>query len=60
MEEFAELRAYGYSLGFQWVEASPLTRSSYHAYEQVRALSAVHRALYGDEAMKGYNAPGGQ
>jgi lipoic acid synthetase len=60
MEEFAELRAYGYSLGFQWVEASPLTRSSYHAYEQVRALSAVHRALYGDEAMKGYHAPGGQ
>jgi lipoic acid synthetase len=48
MEEFAELREYGYSIGFKWVEANPLVRSSYHAAEQVRALSVVHRKLYGD------------
>jgi hypothetical protein len=29
-----------------------LVRSSYHAAEQVRALSLVHRKLYGDGAMK--------
>ena len=48
MEEFAELREYGYSIGFKWVESNPLVRSSYHAAEQVRALSVVHRKLYGD------------
>ena len=48
MEEFAELRKYGYSIGFKWVESNPLVRSSYHAAEQVRALSVVHRKLYGD------------
>jgi lipoyl synthase len=58
LEEFAELREYGYSIGFKWVEASPLVRSSYHAYEQVRALSVVHRKLYGDEAMKAYKPVG--
>jgi lipoic acid synthetase len=46
-EEFAELKAYGLSLGFRWVESGPLVRSSYHAAEQVRALSAVHKKLYG-------------
>lgn len=50
MEEFAELREYGYSIGFKWVESNPLVRSSYHAAEQVRALSTVHRKLYGDTA----------
>jgi len=45
---FAELREYGYSIGFQWVESNPLVRSSYHAGEQVRALSVVHRKLYGE------------
>jgi len=60
MEEFTELREYGYSIGFKWVECNPLVRSSYHAYEQVRALSIVHRKLYGEDAMKGYNAPGRQ
>jgi lipoic acid synthetase len=45
-EEFAELRQYGLSIGFQWVESGPLVRSSYHAAEQVRALSIVHRKLY--------------
>ena len=47
MEEFAELKDYGLSIGFKWVESGPLVRSSYHAAEQVRALSPVHRALYG-------------
>ncbi|MHB0988914.1 MAG: lipoyl synthase [Bellilinea sp.] len=47
MEEFAELRDYGLRIGFKWVESGPLVRSSYHAAEQVRALSAVHRKLYG-------------
>jgi lipoic acid synthetase len=42
-QEFEELKAYGLKLGFKWVESSPLVRSSYHAGEQVRALSEVHR-----------------
>ncbi|WP_322509806.1 lipoyl synthase [Anaerolinea sp.] len=46
-EEFEELREFGYQIGFKWVESGPLVRSSYHAAEQVRALSAVHRQLYG-------------
>ncbi len=46
-EEFAELKAYGLEIGFKWVESGPLVRSSYHAAEQVRALSVVHRKLYG-------------
>ena len=49
-EEFQELKDYGYGLGFQWVESGPLVRSSYHAAEQVRALSVVHRKLYGESA----------
>lgn len=48
LEEFQELRDYGYSIGFRWVESAPLVRSSYHAAEQVRALSIVHRQLYGE------------
>jgi lipoic acid synthetase len=47
LEEFAELRRYGLEIGFRWVESGPLVRSSYHAEQQVRALSAVHRQLYG-------------
>lgn len=46
-EEFQELEAYGMKIGFKWVESGPLVRSSYHAGEQVRALSIVHRKLYG-------------
>ena len=34
-DEFAELREIGLRMGFDHVEASPLTRSSYHAWEQV-------------------------
>jgi lipoic acid synthetase len=45
-EEFADIKDYGLSIGFKWVESGPLVRSSYHAAEQVRALSIVHRKLY--------------
>ncbi len=47
MDEFADLKAYGYQLGFRWVESAPLVRSSYHAGDQVRALSDIHKKLYG-------------
>jgi lipoic acid synthetase len=36
VDEFAALKEYGYSLGFQPVEAGPLVRSSYHADEAVK------------------------
>ncbi len=39
-DEFAELRDIGHSIGFRHVEASPLTRSSYHAWEQVDKAKA--------------------
>jgi lipoic acid synthetase len=47
-DEFAELKEYGLGIGFRWVESGPLVRSSYHAEQQVRALSVVHRELYGN------------
>ena len=53
LEEFKELREYGREIGFRWVEAAPLVRSSYHAAEQVRVLSTVHRKLYGEIAAVG-------
>ena len=46
-EEFIELKNFGLAIGFQWAESGPLVRSSYHAADQVRALSAVHHKLYG-------------
>jgi lipoyl synthase len=46
LEEFAALKEFGLSIGFQWVESGPLVRSSYHAADQVRLLSTVHRKLY--------------
>jgi lipoic acid synthetase len=46
-EEFEEIKQFGLGIGFQWVESGPLVRSSYHAAEQVRVLSEVHRKLYG-------------
>jgi lipoic acid synthetase len=49
-EEFADFKDYGLGIGFKWVESGPLVRSSYHAADQVRALSAVHRKLYGAPA----------
>ncbi len=48
IEEFQELKDFGLEIGFRWVESGPLVRSSYHAAEQVRALSIVHRELYGE------------
>jgi lipoic acid synthetase len=40
--EFAELRRHGLAMGYRHVEAGPLVRSSYHAWEQVeRATAAV-------------------
>jgi lipoic acid synthetase len=47
-DEFQELKDFGLEIGFQWVESGPLVRSSYHAADQVRALSIVHRKLYGE------------
>ena len=48
LEEFEELKTFGMGIGFQWVESGPLVRSSYHAADQVKALSIVHRKLYGE------------
>jgi lipoic acid synthetase len=38
--EFSELEAIGMRMGFRHVQASPLTRSSYHAWEQARQAVA--------------------
>jgi lipoyl synthase len=46
-DEFEEIKIFGIEIGFKWVESSPLVRSSYHAGEQARALSKIHRQLYG-------------
>jgi lipoic acid synthetase len=45
-DEFQELKQYCLGIGFRWVESAPLVRSSYHAADQVRELSIVHRKLY--------------
>jgi lipoic acid synthetase len=51
LDEFKEIREFAKDeLKFAWVECAPLVRSSYHADQQVRALSAVHRQLYGENA----------
>ena len=47
LEEFKEIRDYGREIGFRWVEAAPLVRSSHHAADQVRHLSALHKRLSG-------------
>ncbi len=39
-DEFAELRELGLGMGFSHVEASPLTRSSYHAWDQARSAGS--------------------
>ena len=36
-DEFAELREIGLKMGFSHVESSPLTRSSYHAWDQAKS-----------------------
>jgi lipoic acid synthetase len=38
--EFEELREVGMELGFTHVQSSPLTRSSYHAWDQARAAGS--------------------
>jgi lipoic acid synthetase len=40
-QEFAQLREAGLEMGFRHVEAGPLVRSSYHAWEQVRAAGVA-------------------
>src|SRR5438270_823103 len=39
--EFAELRRLGMATGYRHVEAGPLVRSSYHAWEQVEHATAA-------------------
>ncbi len=46
-EEFDHFKRFGEEIGFRWVESGPLVRSSYHAEQQVRELSLVHRELHG-------------
>jgi lipoic acid synthetase len=36
-DEFAEFKLRGESMGFKHVEAGPLVRSSYHAFEQTES-----------------------
>jgi lipoic acid synthetase len=43
--EFAELRDIGHDMGFTHVQSSPLTRSSYHAWEQVTAAKGSHTEI---------------
>jgi lipoic acid synthetase len=40
-DEFAELRRIGRAMGYRHVEAGPLVRSSYHAWEQVASATAA-------------------
>jgi len=40
-EEFAELARVGRAMGYRHVEAGPLVRSSYHAWEQVERATAA-------------------
>lgn len=40
-EEFAELKALGLAMGYRHVEAGPLVRSSYHAWDQAQAVRAA-------------------
>lgn len=42
-EEFNQLKQIGTQMGFKWVESGPLVRSSYHADQQVAALSPMKR-----------------
>jgi lipoic acid synthetase len=38
-EEFAEFKRLGEQMGFKHVEAGPLVRSSYHAFDQAEAAT---------------------
>ena len=46
-DEFTELGQIGTRLGFTHVQASPLTRSSYHAWEQAKAAVSGQRSAEG-------------
>ncbi|HEX2054613.1 MAG TPA: lipoyl synthase [Actinomycetota bacterium] len=46
-DTFAAYSAAGEAMGFAWVEAGPLVRSSYHAGKQYQAASSRLSALYG-------------
>lgn len=39
--EFADLKRLGLEMGYRHVEAGPLVRSSYHAWEQVESATAT-------------------
>jgi lipoic acid synthetase len=56
-EEFDRLRNAGMALGLTHVEASPLTRSSYHAREAASAATAGSVASVGSGASGGSLAP---
>ena len=43
-EEFRELKAIGEGMGFKYVEAGPLVRSSYHARGQIEEVNQKRRA----------------
>jgi lipoic acid synthetase len=38
-DEFAEFKVHGEAMGFKHVEAGPLVRSSYHAFEQTESAN---------------------
>lgn len=54
-DEFAELASIGRTMGFLHVQASPLTRSSYHAWEQADAAKAG-KAEMTDQVERGAHA----
>jgi len=47
-EEFRELYETGMEMGFKHVEAGPLVRSSYHAWDQVNAMKATVAGVSAD------------
>jgi lipoic acid synthetase len=51
-DEFAELRELGLGMGFTHVEASPLTRSSYHAWDQAKAAGSRRVELVREGGMR--------
>ena len=51
-DEFAELRELGLGIGFTHVEASPLTRSSYHAWDQAKAAGSRRAELVREGGMR--------
>jgi lipoic acid synthetase len=49
--EFDELREIGVAMGFTHVQSSPLTRSSYHAWEQANAAKGSGRPERSEEPL---------